>query len=69
MPGNYGRRIEALEGAIGAKCQRPCVKCVLATLGTDRQRDPKSACDGRPRSLGDVLASLPPSRVQQDGQR
>ena len=68
MPRNYGRRIEALEGAIGAKCQRPCVKCVLATLGTDRQSDPKSACDRRPRSLNDVLASLLPRCVQQDGQ-
>lgn len=65
MPSKYERRIELLEGAIQTTCERQCTKCFFLTWGRKEPRDHASVCDGNPKSLDDILASLPSRTIER----
>jgi len=65
MPSKYERRIEALEGAIRTTCERQCTKCFFLVWGSEEPRDHASVCDGNPKSLTDILESLPSRTIEQ----
>ena len=53
---DYLRRVERLETQLNPRiCDKPCVKCVVGSLG---KGDPRDLCDKHPQTLDELLGDL-----------